>query len=462
MNVYETDFPMLNGDANSKEQQGQLVLDCVLPAVSLNKVQEIVFTGSWLGKTYQEIATGAGYDSDYIKDVGYRLWRELSEVLGESITKQNFRRVLKEHYVTIRNSKKYTPSTEQYNSLMQEAPETNKSESVYELLEAPKSPFFFGRTTDIFCLERWVTEERKSLIGIFGLGGVGKTALTMQLVRNIQDDFSYVIWRSLRNAPDFKSFMASLIQSLTNNRNDLPEAPDAMVSMLLECLCQSRCLLILDDWDSVLRSNEFAGFYLEGYEPYGLLLRRVSRSENQSCTIITSREKPGGVAFRNYSMFPVESIYLRGLNLTNGTKFLQSLGITDTASNLEQLLNYYTGNPYALGVAAQTILSLFDGSVSAFLDHHEFIYGDIRRLLDQHFDRLVDIEKHIMFALAHNPTSVSLSDLSNQISLGEQNNSFLLEALESLYHRSLVVRNDNLFRQPSIIKEYILKKFLSA
>ncbi|MBO1047216.1 MAG: DUF4351 domain-containing protein [Dolichospermum sp. DEX182a] len=60
----------------------------------LTKVQEIVLRQSWIGKTYLDIAVEYDYDLGYIKDVGSELWRSLSQVLGEKVTKNNINRVL--------------------------------------------------------------------------------------------------------------------------------------------------------------------------------------------------------------------------------------------------------------------------------------------------------------------------------------------------------------------------------
>ena len=62
----------------------------------LNSVQELVFTECWQGKTYQEIAETSGYDPDYIRVVGSRLWLILSEYLGGKITKNNFRSIIRQ------------------------------------------------------------------------------------------------------------------------------------------------------------------------------------------------------------------------------------------------------------------------------------------------------------------------------------------------------------------------------
>ncbi|MEH2337356.1 AAA-like domain-containing protein [Nostoc sp.] len=61
----------------------------------LSDVQEIVFRKAWEGKTYPDIAESCGYDANYIKDVGSKLWKLLSQAFGEEVTKSNFRSVLR-------------------------------------------------------------------------------------------------------------------------------------------------------------------------------------------------------------------------------------------------------------------------------------------------------------------------------------------------------------------------------
>ena len=68
----------------------------ILEPDKLNAVQELVVRECWLGKTYQEIAAGSGYDADYIRVVGSRLWQNLSLAVEEKISKNNFKSVLNE------------------------------------------------------------------------------------------------------------------------------------------------------------------------------------------------------------------------------------------------------------------------------------------------------------------------------------------------------------------------------
>ncbi|MEW6496166.1 MAG: hypothetical protein AB1589_27150 [Cyanobacteriota bacterium] len=61
----------------------------------LNDAERQVLEGSWQGQTYEEMAKTYGYSDRYLKqDVGPKLWKLLSEALGQKVNKNNFRTVL--------------------------------------------------------------------------------------------------------------------------------------------------------------------------------------------------------------------------------------------------------------------------------------------------------------------------------------------------------------------------------
>jgi hypothetical protein len=71
------------------------LLDTLLQEQSLRDLQEQVFRYSWEGLTYPRIAKHVGYDTGYIRDIGYELWRQLTQTLGERVTKNNVHVVLR-------------------------------------------------------------------------------------------------------------------------------------------------------------------------------------------------------------------------------------------------------------------------------------------------------------------------------------------------------------------------------
>ncbi|MGK7884066.1 MAG: AAA-like domain-containing protein [Crocosphaera sp.] len=77
------------------EEEAFNLVETILKPNLLNHVQVLVFRQCWLGKTYQMIADENGYDPDYIRVVGSRLWQQLSNTLGIKITKSNIQTALR-------------------------------------------------------------------------------------------------------------------------------------------------------------------------------------------------------------------------------------------------------------------------------------------------------------------------------------------------------------------------------
>jgi hypothetical protein len=63
----------------------------------LNDLESTIVLQTWSGCTYRSIAARTTYDLDYIKQIAARLWKLLSKLLGESISKINIRSVLERH-----------------------------------------------------------------------------------------------------------------------------------------------------------------------------------------------------------------------------------------------------------------------------------------------------------------------------------------------------------------------------
>ncbi|MGL5065486.1 MAG: NB-ARC domain-containing protein, partial [Microcoleus sp.] len=63
----------------------------------LTDIQSIVFLGTWEGYSYQEIADRLVYEPDSIKHIGSHLWQNLSQIIGEKVSKHNLRSVLRRY-----------------------------------------------------------------------------------------------------------------------------------------------------------------------------------------------------------------------------------------------------------------------------------------------------------------------------------------------------------------------------
>ncbi|WP_235656834.1 NB-ARC domain-containing protein [Fischerella thermalis] len=323
--------------------------------------------------------------------------------------------------------------------------------------DATHTSVFYGRTQEIATLEQWILDERCRLVAILGMGGIGKTTLAVKLAQQIQEEFEYVIWRSLREAPPIKSILANLIPFLSDEQeteSNLPENLSERISRLIYYLQNNRCLVVLDNVESILRSGSRAGQYQEGYEGYGEMFRLLGEATHQSCLILTSRENPKEVALLKGRALPVRSLQLRGLKVDDAQEILKVKGLSATEKEWQVMTERYAGNPLALKIVATTIEDVFDGNVTDFLRENTAVFGDIRDVLDQQFERLSHIEKDIMYWLAINREPITLSVLREDM-VSPVPSPKLLEALESLLRRSLVEKNAATFTLQPVVMEYV-------
>lgn len=77
-------------------EQALAIVDKAIAPKRLSTLQELILRECWLGKNYQKIAQNSGYDSDYVRVVGSRLWLMLSQVFAEKVTKNNFKVILRQ------------------------------------------------------------------------------------------------------------------------------------------------------------------------------------------------------------------------------------------------------------------------------------------------------------------------------------------------------------------------------
>ncbi len=329
--------------------------------------------------------------------------------------------------------------------------------------EAANVSVFYGRTEETAALEKLLLDDRCKLVAVLGMGGIGKSTLVIKLTERIKDNFEYIIWRSLREAPPIKNILASLIQFLSDEQEteaSLPESVGERISRLIDYLRQHRCLLILDNTESILQSGGRAGFYREGYEGYGDLLKRVGEVTHQSCLLLTSREKPKEVASLEGETLCVRSFLLGGLQAVDGQEILKIKGVSASESESSKLVERYAGNALALKVVATTIQDVFCGDISKFLQQETTVFGDIHELLEQQFSRLSNLEKDAMYWLAINREPVSLSEIREDI-VSQIPPQKVLESLESLVRRSLIEKSEGLFTLQPVVMEYVTQRLIA-
>jgi len=333
----------------------------------------------------------------------------------------------------------------------------------YDWGEAPDISAFYGRAQELTALQTWISQDHCRVVALLGIAGIGKTALAVRLARSLeeQDEFEFIIWRSLRHGVSPREVIGRLVQTLSRKRQTyLPDSAHNRITLLIDYLRQHRCLLVLDGVESVLRQGDISGQYRDGFEDYGELLRRVGEESHQSCLLLTSSEKPREVARLEGNTLPVRVSQLGALGPDEAGEIFRDKGLQEEKL-WKELIDLYRGNPLTLKIASTTIQELFGGRVSEFLKQSTLVFGDIRDLLQRQFDRLSDIERAIVYWLAIEQQPLSLSQLRDKISIPFSQPE-LIEALESLGRRSLIERGaagGAMFGLQPVVLEYVTQEF---
>ena len=319
--------------------------------------------------------------------------------------------------------------------------------------EAPSVDRFHGRHAELAQLRRWLVDDRCRLVAVLGMGGIGKTALATLAAMNLQEHFSVVIWRSLRNAPPLAELLAQCIHVLADHAEyELPDGTDQRLAVLMQYLRERRCLLVMDNFETVLH-DELTGHYLPEFEGYSELLKRIGQGQHQSCLLLTSREKPKELVPFASTAGAVRELALANLLPTDSLLLLADRGLHSAYHDWTALIERYSGNPLALQIAAETIRELFGGDIAHFLAQDMLLFRGITDLLNQQFTRLSPMEQEVMFWLAVEREPVTIEELGKDIVHSASRTAVLL-ALHSLRQRFLVERVHNGFTLQNVVLEY--------
>ena len=239
----------------------------------------------------------------------------------------------------------------------------------------------------------------------------------------------------------------------------MPGEIDRQISLLLEAFRGHRCLLVLDNAESILQGGSQTGHYREGYEGYGRLIQRIGESKHQSCLLITSREKPPEVALLEGEAVATRSLQLGGLKPADGQGILKDKGLQGTEDDWDVLFTHYGGNPLALKLVAQVIREVFGSTITAFLQDGELFFRNVRDVLEQQMKRLSAREEEIVYWLAIERESITLSDLQEDI-VHSLPKGELQEAVSSLQRRQLIETSAIGVTLHPVIMEYLTDRFV--
>lgn len=327
----------------------------------LSDLQNTILARVWQGQKYLNIALHYGCTEGHAKDVASALWKQLSEILGERVNKNNFRTVIKRFLLEKQN--------------------INVSLVSQENLDRN----FLGREKEIDRLDNLIRQGNKIVV-IQGEGGVGKTTLAQQYLKS--QKFELVL--ELLMAKETQNIIS--VNSIVEEwlKKDLQEEPGREFGVSLGRLkrhLQSRKIgILIDNLEPALNKH---GKLISPHRGYVELLRILADPSVKSVTIITSRDR------LCESDLNIDRYRLTGLEELDWQQFF-SLRQIDTDNSLLKIIHKtYGGNAKAMGIICGSIAEDFDGNLEAYWQENSanpLTETDLKNLVVSQFDRLKNLD----------------------------------------------------------------------
>jgi GTPase SAR1 family protein len=360
------------------------------------------------------------YQEQTIKNKASQLWKDLSRVLGKKIGKYNICQILSE--------------------LDFDLTATDRDRT--------RSRMFFGRVSELYVLKSTIEVARQQVICLYGMPGIGKTALVRQYVDRLSSQkFDRVIWLSLADLPQLSEILSTIVKELAGGRSaKLARESTVAIAKAIGYIQQHRCLLIFDNADAILDANtpqtqEFRQSYLQFFAALNLV------EHQSSCLLITRFKPPQSIEIER-------ALELQGLDRQSCQELLENSDLIGTANDWEKLIVKYRGNPQQLKLVANTIRDIFDRQIAKFLAADLPIVARVELLISEQLNNLASAELLTLAYLSLQPEPVTLDRLVADIHLLLVE-SYSVRVVDRLVSKYLIEVIDDRFYLPDSIQAYL-------
>jgi AAA-like domain len=324
----------------------------------LSYIQEIVFLRSYEGKRYREIATESGYDYDYVKEVGFQLWKTLSQILGRKVTKKNVRLLL----------------AELADPILPDLP-VAALPSHSETIEFPSSPLpiessLYVQRSALELLAYREILKPGGLLRIKAPRQMGKTSLVLRIIAYAQSQGLYPVLLDLQSADrrvfenlnDFLRWLCIHVSRQVNLEPQLDEYWDEESGSKISCnlyfqmflleQVKKPIVLIFDELTPLFEYPELAKDVLPLFRIWHELAAQQTSWQNLRLIVVHNIEIYVPLKV-NQSPFNVGvPIELDGFNLEQTSQLAQSYALDSLSdADLNELNHLVGGNPYYLQLA---------------------------------------------------------------------------------------------------------------
>ncbi|PMB00151.1 serine/threonine protein kinase [Fischerella thermalis CCMEE 5268] len=356
-------------------EEGLEILDAVVFHKNnrhLKDVEIIILQGSWQGLSYDEIATNEGYAAKYLRqDVGFKLWKLLSEALGEEVSKTNFRAAIERY--NFRNIN-ILPTEVHHDSYS-----TIKNEFALEYPEGlvPLNSAFYIQRFSTGDATRTPIEERcyetilqaGSLIRIKAPKQMGKTSLLERIIAHSNQRGYYTVRLNLlqaeatvfNNLDKFLRCFCAYVSHKLKLPTSFNESWDEYRGSIINCTTyfedyilnpiNKNLVLALDEVDRVFQYPEISQGFFAMLRSWHEEAKTVEIWEKLRLAVVHSTENYGSLDI-NQSPFNVGLVVeLTEFAPEQIEDLAQRHKLNYNPTQVQQLMSMFGGHPYLIRLA---------------------------------------------------------------------------------------------------------------
>ncbi|MCA9892971.1 MAG: hypothetical protein KC615_08300 [Anaerolineae bacterium] len=235
----------------------------------------------------------------------------------------------------------------------------------------------YGRSTDLENLLQVM--DRTHSCFVTGVPGIGKTSLCAYLIRDLSRDYEMICWVDMRLERSFRYLATLLMPNETLAQDDA-----SLLRQVTSYLRLHRCLLVLDNFEEVLQSDNRT--LLPEYELYHPFLEYIASRHHTSYLLVISRNVPQFLSelMDYYPSFAY--LNLQGVQPDDLARMCEDLGYELDLHALTHLYQRTAGHPVLIRGLLNTNRIYVDGTSDSL--HESDLPQALANYLDQQYQAL--------------------------------------------------------------------------